>query len=70
MANGYYQAKLDALNTAIATVETGGQDVGYEGRRIVMADLAALYRERARLEPLAAREAAGGGIRVRLATPV
>lgn len=64
-----YAEKLASLEAAIAKVEGGGQDVTFEGRRITYGDLAAMYRERARLETLVAREARGGGIRVRLATP-
>jgi hypothetical protein len=54
-----YTVQLAAVEAAIAKVE-GGQEVTWtDGRRIRRADLVVLYNERARLTPLANREAAG-----------
>jgi hypothetical protein len=65
-----YAEKLASIETAISRIETGAQDVMLDGRRVTYGDLGAMYKERERLERLAAREARGGGIRVRLGTPV
>ena len=54
-----YTVQLAAVEAAIAKAE-GGQEVALtDGRRIRRADLVVLYAERARLTPLATREAAG-----------
>lgn len=54
-----YTVQLAQVEIAIAKAE-GGQEVTLsDGRRIRRADLVVLYNERARLTPLAAREAAG-----------
>lgn len=54
-----YTEQLAAVNVAIARAEKG-QEVSFsDGRRVRRGDLAAMYAERTRLTPLAAREAAG-----------
>ena len=54
-----YTEQLAAVNGAIARAEKG-QEVSFsDGRRVRRGDLAAMYAERTRLTPLAAREAAG-----------
>ncbi|MEQ9330274.1 hypothetical protein [Thalassobaculum sp.] len=60
------QAQLDRVNAAIAAIEDGTmQSFTFAGRAVTHINLDVLYRERARLEPLAEREARGGGMRVR-----
>jgi hypothetical protein len=54
-----YAEQLSSVRAAIARVESGAQEVHLDGRRLVRADIDALYRREERLVPLAAREAAG-----------
>jgi len=68
-----YQEKLDEIETAITEVLTKGQSFQHgtgdgNDRTLTRANLVHLRDERARLEPLAAREARGG-MRVRNAVP-
>ncbi|MGQ9367707.1 hypothetical protein [Azospirillum sp. ST 5-10] len=63
-----YQTQLDRVQAAIAAVEDGGQDVTYDGRRITMADLNALYRRETALRRAVERESRGG-IGVRFGVP-
>ena len=66
-----YQQRLDGCDATIEKIERLGQANSSDGgRSLTRADLAALYKERAYLEPLAARESNGGGISVRAGTPV
>lgn len=64
-----YAEQLARLDAAIAKIEEEAQEYsingGVGGRSLRRGDLATMYAERARLEGLAAREARGGGIRVR-----
>lgn len=55
-----YQTQLTRVQAAIASVEEGGQDVTYDGKRVTFADLSVLYRREERLRVMAAREARGG----------
>ncbi len=49
--SAYYQAKLDAVNTAIAALEGGALETQLaDGRRVRRQDIEPLYTERARLE--------------------
>lgn len=54
-----YTEQLAAVNAAIAKAEAGQEVTLSDGRRIRRGDLAAMYAERTRLTPLAAREALG-----------
>ena len=54
-----YTQQLANVEAAIAKAETAQEAQTDNGRRIRRADLDVMYRERARLTPLAAREAAG-----------
>jgi hypothetical protein len=54
-----YTFQLAQVEAAIAKAEAGQEVAFADGRRIRRGDLAALYTERARLTPLANREAAG-----------
>lgn len=60
-----YAQQLADVETAISAVLAGKmQSFQIAGRAVTMLPLKDLYAERARLTPLAAREAAGGGISV------
>jgi hypothetical protein len=59
-----YVERLANIDAAIAKIESGAQEVRYEGRSVRYADIERLYAERTRLEPLAAAEAAQGGGRM------
>lgn len=59
-----YATQLASVRAAIAAIESGGQEVQFEGRRIKEADLAVLYKREERLTGLAAREARGGGLSI------
>lgn len=54
-----YTEQLAAVEVAIAKAERAQEAVTENGRRVRRADLEVLYRERARLTPLANREGAG-----------
>jgi hypothetical protein len=54
-----YTAQLAQVEVSIAKAESGQEVTFADGRRVRRGDLAALYAERRRLTPLAAREAAG-----------
>jgi hypothetical protein len=53
------KAKLDALDARIAKAETAQSYEAGAGMRLARGDLAAMYKERARLEKLYASAAAG-----------
>lgn len=59
-----YAEQLASVQAAIATIESGAQEVQFEGRRVVRADLATLYAREERLRGLAAREGRGGGVAI------
>lgn len=60
-----YTEQLAQLEAAIAKAEKGQEVTLDNGQRIRRGDLAAMYAERRRLTPLAAREAAGRtGVRI------
>ena len=61
--------KLTRVQTAIATIETGGQSVSYEGRAVTKGDLKTLYDREKYLEMRLARKSRGG-IRVRAGVPL
>jgi hypothetical protein len=69
VATESYQTQLERIQTAIGEIESGAQDVTYDGKRVRRADLDVLYAREDRLRRLTAR-AARAGIRVRLGTPV
>ena len=60
-----YQEQLTEIQTAISNLVSGGiQSYSFGGRSVTKLDLDTLYREEARLRPLAAQEARraqGGG---------
>lgn len=62
-----YETQLQRVQAAIAAIESGAQRVDYEGRSVTRADLATLY---ARERELRGKVARGGGIRIRLGTPL
>lgn len=66
------QQQLDDLDTLIAKIEAAGENevVAVLGRSFTKRSLDELYRERKRLEPLAAREARGGTLDVRRIYPL
>lgn len=64
------QTQLTRVQTAIAAIEEGGQDVTYGDRRVTMADLKTLYAREQSLIRQVARNARGGGMRVRRVTPI
>lgn len=68
----YYRDQLARVNAAIEAVEAGAQTVEHQDKEVTYADIAALYRERRRLEPLAMQEAqkqsAGSASVVRFST--
>ena len=57
-----YLEQLASVNGAIKAIEGGAQEYSIGSRRVRRADLSALYAERRRLEPLAAKENGGGGM--------
>lgn len=62
MSQSYYQTRLDEVNAAIASIETGAAEVTFaDGRRVRRADLQAMYAERARLEAALDRASRTGG---------
>lgn len=52
--------QLARVQTAIAKIEEGGQDVTYEGRRVTRGDLEILYKRETRLLARVSRSARGG----------
>jgi len=68
----YYRDQLAAVNAAITKIEATAQEVGHDSKSIKFAELADLYRERRRLEPLALCEeqtsSVGGVSTVRFTT--
>jgi len=66
-----YAEQLEEVQTAITNVLTGAQSMtDGDGRAVTQANLETLYKAEQRLRVLADREAGGGGIQVRQATPV
>lgn len=59
-----YRDQLASVNAAIAAIEGGAQQYTNGAQQLTRGNLAELYRERARLTPLALREERGGGLRV------
>jgi hypothetical protein len=52
--------QLSRVQSAIAKIEEGGQDVTYEGRRVTRGDLEVLYRRETTLLARVSRAARGG----------
>lgn len=67
---GRYADELARVNSSIKAIEERGQRVKIGDRELWRGDLEQLYAERRRLEPLARREARGGGIRIRRIAPL
>lgn len=63
------EEKLTRVQTAIAAVESGGQNVSYEGRSVTKADLKTLYERETYLEKRIERSSRGG-IRTRGGVPL
>lgn len=70
MAVKTYAEQLEAVQLAISKIEAGAQSYTVEGNAFSRGDLKTLYEREERLRALATREAAGGGMRVRLARPI
>ena len=64
-----YAEQLESVQSAIAAIEARGQAYTIDGRSLTRADLATLYEREQWLRGQAAREARGGGMRVRLGVP-
>jgi hypothetical protein len=64
-----YAEQLESCQTAIAAIEARGQAYTIDGRALTRADLATLYEREQWLRGQAAREARGGGMRMRLGRP-
>lgn len=69
MAIETYTQQLERVQAAISKIETGGQTVDWEGKRLTRGDLATLYARERELRTLAAREQSGGGMGVRFGVP-
>lgn len=65
-----YQTQLESVQAAIAAIEGGAQSYSIAGRSLTRGDLATLYKREQWLRAQVARAGRGGGIRVRLGTPV
>jgi len=68
MAKTYAQ-QLDDVQAAIDAIEQRNQSYTINGRSMTHGDLKTLYAERKRLTTLVAREARGGGVRIRYGVP-
>lgn len=64
------EEKLERVQAAIAAIESGAQEVTYEGRSITRAKIEALYEREKYLEQCLARKNRGGGIRTRGGVPL
>lgn len=64
------EEKLERVQAAIAAIESGAQEVTYEGRSITRAKIEALYEREKYLEQRLARKNRGGGIRTRGGVPL
>ena len=69
-----YTEQLESVQAAIESIESGNQSYRLEtgigtGRTVTRGDLQTLYSQEKRLRGLVAREARGGGARVRYGTP-
>lgn len=60
-----YQVQLESVQAAIAQIEQTGQSYSIDNRSLSRADLDKLYARETYLRGKAAREARGGGVRVR-----
>ena len=65
-----YSEQLESVQNAIANIEAGAQAYSIAGRSLSKADLSTLYNREKWLRQQVAREASGGGIRVRGVVPV
>lgn len=64
------QERLERVQAAIAAIESGAQEVTYEGRSVTRAKLETLYEREKYLEQRIARKSRGGGIRTRGGVPL
>lgn len=69
MATTTYQEQLESVQAIIAQIESGGQAYTIDNRSLTRADLLSLYTREKYLRAMTAREARGGGVRVRYGTP-
>lgn len=70
MATTDYQTQLESVQAAIAAIEGGAQSYQIRDRALTRGDLATLYAREKWLRAQVTRQSQGGGIRVRLGTPV
>lgn len=63
-----YAEQLESVQTAIATIEGGGQAIGVNGRALTRADLRTLYDREKWLRQRLDRSDRGG-MRIRLGVP-
>jgi len=70
MVETSYAGRLALVRAAIEAVLAGGQDVTFDGKRVTEADLSQLDKLEQRYEKKAAREARGGGMRMRYGRPL
>ncbi len=63
-----YAERLDQVQAAIMAIESGAQSYMIGGRSLTRGSLSELYKQERYLERMAAREANGGGVRLRGAT--
>ncbi len=64
------EEKLERVQAAIAAIESGAQEVTYEGRSVTKAKIEVLYEREKYLEQRIARKNRGGGIRTRGGVPL
>ncbi len=64
-----YQTQLESVQAIIAQIESTGQAYTIDNRSLTRADLSTLYDREKYLRVMAAREARGGGARIRYGTP-
>lgn len=73
MAIKTYTEQLESVQAAIEAIEAGAQSYTIQtpsgSRTVTRGTLDSLYRRESKLRPLAAREARGGGARVRYGVP-
>jgi len=60
MAVESYETQLERVQAAIAKIESGAQEVEYEGRRVKRADLKSLYEREAQLRSLVDKQSRRG----------
>ena len=64
------EEQLEEIQQAISDILLNAQEASYNGQRVRKADLEALYKREAQLIRQVSRKKKGGGIRIRLGSPV